>query len=110
MEAKQFLLPEKAAQPSEEDWTLEKENGVIPLWGVICVLSLLVQCTVFAWKGQTVTVEHVLGATTGHVVITLLGVAVPLWYNKDSQAEPLIIGSIWAIVTVSLIIAGLVTE
>jgi hypothetical protein len=51
-----------------------------------------------------VTLEHVLRAATGHVTITLLGAAVPLWYNNNAHARQLIIAIAWAIVTVSLMV------
>jgi hypothetical protein len=55
-------------------------------------------------RGQVVTLEHVLRAATGHVTITLLGAAVPLWYNNNAHARQLIIAIAWAIVTVSLMV------
>jgi hypothetical protein len=109
MEAKR-LLPDTPAQRPEQDVALEKENSVIPLWGIIFVLSFLAQCTLFVWKGQVVSLDHVLGAATGHVTITLLGAAVPLWYNNNAHARQLIIAITWAIVTVSLMVAHWVTE
>jgi hypothetical protein len=50
MEAKR-LLPDTPAQRPEQDVALEKENSVIPLWGIIFVLSFLAQCTLFVCKG-----------------------------------------------------------
>jgi hypothetical protein len=110
MEVKQFLLPDKHAQPPEEDVAFQKETGVIPLWGIVFVLSFLVQCTLFVWKGPIVTLQHVFGAATGHMSLTLLGAAVPLWYNDNPHARPLIIVITWAMVTVSLMVAGWLTE
>jgi hypothetical protein len=33
------------------DQAFDKENNVIPLWGIIFVLSFLAQCTLFVCKG-----------------------------------------------------------